>query len=169
MSGQAPTLSVQSLFADRDVLRRREREQDEQLKQRQAEELVVFRKRLEEFKFTPEARQIIVDRIKRAFERGETELILTSFPCSFCTDAGRTINNADAPPINKPDPNDQATKAALPAWLETLPAGARQIYDFWKIELEPGGFKFGARIIDFPGGMPGNVGLFFAWPKSSME
>jgi hypothetical protein len=54
-----------------------------------------------------------------------------------------------------------------PDWLATLPKGARQIYDYWRVHLKPGGFGFIARIIDYPGGMPGDVGLFFTWPKSA--
>ena len=33
----------------------------------------------------------------------------------------------------------------------------------------PGSFGFFARIIDYPGGMPDDVGIFFGWAKSSME
>jgi hypothetical protein len=33
--------------------------------------------------------------------------------------------------------------------------------------LKPGGFKFQARIINYPGSMPRDVGLFFSWPKDS--
>ena len=60
------------------------------------------RKRLDNFKLTDEIIQSGLDRIKRAFERGETELMFSSFPSSFCTDNGRAIINAGAPPINKP-------------------------------------------------------------------
>ena len=35
--------------------------------------------------------------------------------------------------------------------------------------LKPGGFKFAARIINYPDGKPGDVGLFFSWPKSALE
>ena len=45
----------------------------------------------------------------------------------------------------------------------------RQVHDFWKNNLKAGGFKFTARIINYPGGMPGDVGLFFSWPKDSLE
>jgi len=163
MSAEAKSaLSIHSLFADRDALRRREKEQEEQLKQRQQEELTVFRKRLETFEVTDENRQNAIERIKRAFERGETELMLISFPSSFCTDDG-------APPINKPNPKEQLLAPAEPAWVATMPAGVRKVYDFWKRELQPGGFKFSARIVDYPGGMPGNVGLFLSWPKSAMD
>ena len=49
----------------------------------------------------------------------------------------------------------------------TLPSGVHQVFDYWKANLKPGGFKFEARIINYPGGMPGDVGLFFSWPKDS--
>ena len=62
-----------------------------------------------------------------------------------------------------------AAQSDEPEWLATLPAGVRQVYDFWKHNLKPGGFNFTARIINYPGGMPGDVGLFFSWPKSAME
>jgi hypothetical protein len=53
-------------------------------------------------------------------------------------------------------------------WQKRL-ARARQVYDFWKDTLKSGGFKFGARIINYPGGTPGDVGLFFSWPTSALE
>ena len=51
----------------------------------------------------------------------------------------------------------------------TLPSGVHQVFDYWKANLKPGGFKFEARIINYPGGMPGDVGLFFSWPKDTLE
>ena len=161
--------SVASLFAERDAKRRREQEAEEQLKRRQEEELAEFKKRLDTFELTDDRVQIVLDRIKRAFERGETELLLTSFPSDFCTDSGRAIINADAPPINKPDKNAPAAEPKEPAWLATLPAGARQVYTYWKNNLEAGGFKFSARIVSYVDGKPGDVGLFFSWPKSAMD
>ena len=161
--------SVASLFAEREAQRRREQEAGEQLKRKQQEELAEFKKRLDNFQLTDEHVQIVLDRIKRAFERGETELLLTSFPSDFCTDSGRAIINADAPPINKPDRNAQAAQPSEPDWLATLPAGARQVYAYWKNNLESGGFKFSARIVSYVDGKPGDVGLFFSWPKSAMD
>jgi len=86
--------------------------------------------------------------------------MFASFPSSFCTDQGRAVINAGAPPINKPD-----AASDEPDWLATMPAGVRQVYEYWKLHLRPGGFKFNARIINYPGGMPGDIGLFFSWPK----
>ena len=74
-----------------------------------------------------------------------------------------------APPINKPSREATAALADEPEWLATLPAEARQVHDLWKSNLKAGGFKFEARIITYPGGVPGDVGLFFSWPKDSLE
>jgi hypothetical protein len=95
--------------------------------------------------------------------------MFSSFPSNFCTDGGRSIINAGASPINKPSKDDLAARSDEPGWLETMPAGVHKVYDYWKNNLKPGGFGFSARIINYPGGMPGDVGLFFTWPKSTLE
>jgi hypothetical protein len=170
MSGESgASLSVTALFAEREARRRRDREAEEQLQRRKEEELADFRRRLDNFELTEATIQSGLDRIRRAFERGETELMIAAFPSNFCTDGGRAIVNAGAPPINKPSKEDLAQRSDEPEWLATLPAGARLVFDYWKVNLKPGGFGFTARIINYPGGMPGDVGLFFAWPKSSLE
>jgi hypothetical protein len=156
-------LSVAAMFAERDARRRREKEAEEQMRRKQDEELAAFKQRLDDFKLTQEAIDQNMEKIKRAFDRGDTELMFASFPSSFCTDDARAIINAGAPPIVKPDKN--APKPELPEWILTLPKGVRAVYDYWKQHMEPGGFKLSARIINFPGGKPGDVGLFFSWPK----
>ncbi len=166
---KGPALSVTALFAERDDRRRRDKEAEEQLQRRKEEELAEFRKRLDNFQLTDEIIQSGLDRIKRAFERGETELMFASFPSTFCTDNGRAVINAAAPPISKPSKEEAARQAEEPDWLLTLPAGVRQVYDYWKANLKPGGFKMSARIVNYPGGKPGDVGLFFSWPKSALE
>jgi hypothetical protein len=167
MSGAA--LSVSAMFAERDALRRRDREAAEQLERRKEEELAAFRQRLENFRLTDEIVQQGLDRIKRAFERGENELMIAAFPSDFCTDGGRAVINAGVPPINKPSKEDLAARVDEPEWLATLPAGVRQVHEFWKNNLKPGGFGFLARVINYPGGKPGDIGLFFTWPKSALE
>jgi hypothetical protein len=167
MSGASnPTLSVAALFAERDAQHSRDREAEEKLHHRKDEELADFKKRLDNFQLTDEIIKSNLDKIKRAFERGETELMIASFPSSFCTDGGRAIGNAGEPPMNKPSKEELAARSDEPEWLATLPAGAHQLFDYWKANLKPGGFGFAARIINYPGGMPGDVGLFFSWPKS---
>jgi hypothetical protein len=161
-----PALSVAALFAERDAQRSRDREAEQKLQQRNEEEHADYKKRLDSFQLTDETIKSNLDRIKRAFERGETELMIASFPSSFCTDGGRAIGNAGEPPINKPSKEELAARLDEPEWLATLPAGVHQVFDYWKANLKPGGFGFSARIINYPGGMPGDVGLFFSWPKS---
>src|SRR3954454_15769539 len=101
-SSQSQSLSVDALFAEREANRRRDREAEEQLQRRKEEELAEFRMRLENLELTEKVIQSGLYRIRRAFERGETELMISSFPSSFCTDGGRAIGNAGAPPMNKP-------------------------------------------------------------------
>ena len=158
-------LTVSSLYAERDARHRQDEEAINQLHRRQQEELVEYRNRLENFQLTEAIIQSGLDRIKRAFDRGENELMFSSFPSDFCSDGGRAVINAGAAPINKPDPGATTDE---PEWLATMPAGVRQVYDYWKANLQPGGFKLIAQIIDFPGGKPGNVGLFFSWPKDTI-
>ena len=115
-------MSVAALFAERDAVRRRDKEAEEQL-HRQKGELAGFRQRLDHFKLTDEIIQSGLDRIKRAFDRGETELMFSSFPSSFCYDGGRAIINAGVPPINKPNKEEMARQADEPDWLRLCPRG----------------------------------------------
>ena len=85
MSGKGAKLTVAGLFADRDASWQRDREGAEQLQQRKNEELAQFRQRLENFQLTDDIIKSGMDRIRRAFERGETELMISAFPCAFCT------------------------------------------------------------------------------------
>src|SRR5215471_12229498 len=112
-----PALSVSALFADRDARRRRDQEAADQLQRRKEEELAEFKRRLDNFRLTDEVIQSGLDRIRRAFERGETELMFASFPSEFCTDGGRAVINAGEPPINKPSAEELAARADEPEWL----------------------------------------------------
>jgi hypothetical protein len=37
------------------------------------------------------------------------------------------------------------------------------MYEFWKRQLQPLGYKIRFQIVDFPGGMPGDVGITLRW------
>jgi len=80
-----------------------------------------------------------------AAERGETHLQVFTFPSELCTDGGRAINNGD------------------PNWPETLIGYAKRAYEFYKAELQPQGYRLRAEILNFPGGVPGDVGVTLAW------
>jgi hypothetical protein len=164
------SFSVTALFAERDARRRQEKDATEQLARRKDEERSQFKQRLENFQLTDELIQTTQERIRRAFESGETELMFASFPSDFCSDGGRAIINAGAPPIVEPsDEEKEKLKDAEPEWLHTLPRGARPVYEHWKQAMKSAGFGLSVRILNFPDGKPGDVGMFFTWPKSQLE
>jgi len=162
-------LSVAKLFAEREERRRRDREVAERFQHRKEEELAAHRQRLENVHLAEEMIPAQLERLKHAFERGESELMVASFPCDFCRDGGRAVFTAGEPPINKPIKNADASVTDEPEWLLTVPAGIHRAYEYWKQHLKPGGFGFGARVISYPGGKPGDIGIFITWPKSPAE
>jgi hypothetical protein len=93
----------------------------------------------------PEVFERVSRAVRGAAERGESELMAVRFPSTYCTDGARAINNLEA------------------GWPQTLTGFAKKAYEFWQKELEPHGYKLRAQILDFPGGMPGDVGIFLRW------
>jgi len=87
--------------------------------------------------------------IKRAADNGLTEVEVGRFPNSLCTDRGRAINQREA------------------GWEKTLTGLPKELYDFWEKYLKPRGYKVGFNIVDFPGGMPGDVGVTLRWGGDS--
>ena len=47
----------------------------------------------------------------------------------------------------------------------TLRGEATEIYRRWERDLKAHGFRLGARVLEFPGGMPGDIGLFLSWAQ----
>jgi hypothetical protein len=88
----------------------------------------------------------LINQARKAAEHGETQYLLLRFPSDLCTDDSRAINNP---------PN--------PAWPQTLRGEAADIYQRWDAVLRPLGFSIFASVLDFPGGKPGDVGLFLQW------
>ena len=84
-------------------------------------------------------------RVLTAAGHGEFETLIMRFPSSLCSDDGRAINNGH---------HD---------WVDTLPGKAHEAYELWRRLGRPKGFTFRAKIVDFPDGMPGDVGLFIGW------
>jgi CBS domain-containing protein len=89
--------------------------------------------------------QGLLHRAREAAEHGATEVMLMQFPSDLCSDGGRAINALEA------------------GWPATLRGEAAELYLRWQHELRPGGFHLTARVLNFPGGMPGDVGLFLSW------
>jgi hypothetical protein len=83
--------------------------------------------------------------VKTAAEHGEREVMVMRFPSAWCTDGGRAINNYEA------------------NWPATLTGFAKRAHEFWQKELAPLDYKVRAQILDYPGGVPGDVGIFLRW------
>jgi CBS domain-containing protein len=92
-----------------------------------------------------ESWRTMLQHARRAAERGQTEFMLLRFPSQLCSDGGRAIN------MSEPD------------WPTTLSGEAAELYLRWERELRAKGFRLSARVLDYPGGMPGDVGLFLLW------
>jgi hypothetical protein len=87
----------------------------------------------------------VMARVRQAAELGFHEVEVMTFPCTFCNDRGRRINNFD------------------PDWPASLEGFAKKAYEFFEKELRPLGYKLTAQIISFPDGMPGDAALYLKW------
>jgi hypothetical protein len=83
--------------------------------------------------------------IERAVANGLTEVQVYRFPNVLCTDHGRAINQQE------------------PGWEATLTGLPKEMYEFWDRQLRPLGYKLRFQIVDFPDGMPGDVGITLKW------
>jgi hypothetical protein len=83
--------------------------------------------------------------INRAIKNRLTEVELIRFPNELCTDKGRAINQQE------------------PGWENTLTGEPKEIYQFWDKYFRPRGYKLRVQIVDFPGGLPGDVGMTVSW------
>jgi hypothetical protein len=95
----------------------------------------------------PEAMDRVAAVVRKAVEMGEKQALVVRFPSDWLPDQGRAITNHD------------------PNWPNSLDGFARRAYDFFKKELEPRGFQIRAEILDWPGGMPGDVGFYLQWKR----
>ncbi len=89
--------------------------------------------------------QLAANVIQRAVRNGLSEVQVYRFPNSLCTDRGRAINQRE------------------PGWEKTLTGIPREIYQLWSDYLKPRGYRILYQIIDFPGGMPGDISIVLSW------
>jgi len=89
--------------------------------------------------------QLITTLVDRAADQGQTEVQVYRFPNELCTDRGRAINNFEE------------------GWEKTLTARPKLAYEFWHDRLRPLGFGLKAAVLEYPGGMPGDIGLSLTW------
>jgi hypothetical protein len=83
--------------------------------------------------------------IERAVSNGLTEVQVYRFPNQLCTDKGRAINQQE------------------PGWEKTLTGIPKEVYQIWAKYFRPRGYKLKVEIVDFPGGVPGDVAMTLKW------
>ena len=143
-AGAFSAADIKRRMADREAAKaaeelRRMREQEE----RQKAVMDEFQKPPDR---TPDqVMQLIMTMVERASEQGQTEVQMYRFPNELCTDRGRAINNFEE------------------GWDNTLTGRPKLAYEFWQDRLRPLGFGLKAEILEYPGGMPGDVGFSLTW------
>ena len=93
----------------------------------------------------PEAMDRIATLVRKTIDMGDKQALVLRFPSDWLPDQGRAITNHDKD------------------WYDKLDGFPKRAYDFFKRELEPRGFQIRAEILNWPGGMPGEVGFFLQW------
>ncbi len=88
--------------------------------------------------------------VMNAVKDGKMEAMVYSFPSDLCTDSGRAINNN------------------APNWPETLQGKAREFFERYEQFGKPQGYRLKAMVINFPGGVPGDIGFFLNWAPQTV-
>ena len=83
--------------------------------------------------------------IQRAVRNGLPEVQVYRFPNSLCTDHGRAINQMEK------------------GWEKTLVGIPKEIYQLWSDYLQPRGYRIRYQVVDFPGGVPGDISITISW------
>ena len=84
--------------------------------------------------------------VNRAVDNGQSSVEVFRFPHALCTDNARALSQRE------------------PGWEKTLIGVPKEIYEFWEHHLKAKGYHLSFAIIDYPGGMPGDVGITLSWP-----
>lgn len=100
---------------------------------------------------TPEEIAVVRRLVTNAVRDGKLEALVYSFPSDLCTDSGRAINSADKD------------------WPQTLQGKAKEFFERYQQFGKPQGYKLKAMIINFPGGVPGDVGFFLNWAPDDIK
>lgn len=83
--------------------------------------------------------------VNRAVNNGLSEIEVGRFPNTLFTDRGRAINQQEK------------------CWEETLTGLPKELFEFWKKYMQPRGYRIKFQIVDWPGGMPGDIGISLSW------
>jgi hypothetical protein len=83
--------------------------------------------------------------IENAVKNRRNEILVYRFPNKLCTDGGRAINQVES------------------GWEETLTGVPKEIHTIWHKYFRDKGYGLRVEIVDFPNGMPGDVGMTLTW------
>lgn len=92
-----------------------------------------------------EVKRRVLGQLRSAALKGDKEVLVMRFPNALCTDKGRALNNLEK------------------GWPSTLVGRPLQAFEFWRDHLQPQGYSLKAMIVDWPQGMPGDIGFFVGW------
>ncbi len=95
----------------------------------------------------PDEIRAVIQRCTDAARAGHASVLAYRFPSEICLDGGRAINNGE------------------PDWPASLTGQPRALYEYYQNVLRPEGYHIRAAILNFPGGIPGDVGLFLSWAQ----
>ena len=115
------------------------------MRQKIAKEQEEFRQYFMNSEVTEEDRQRLRSRVTRLAEQGQSEMCVLTFSSDFCSDGGRAINNF------------------MSDWPTTLTGRAAKLYEIWERNVKLLGFKLEARVLNYPDGIVGDIGLFLKW------
>lgn len=94
---------------------------------------------------SPDDIRAIVQRCTDAAQAGHDKVIAYRFPSDVCLDGSRAINNHGRD------------------WPASLTGQPRAVYGYWQSVLRPAGYHLQAKILNYPGGVPGDVGFILSW------
>lgn len=136
----------------RQVLQREleELEKEQKLKALEEQKRADFAAEFLQEHVSEEEIEIIRRLVSNAVKDGKFEAMVFSFPSELCTDSGRAINSGDSD------------------WPATLRGKAKEFFERYEKYGKPQGYKLKAMIINFPGGIPGDVGFFLDWAPSEV-
>jgi hypothetical protein len=95
-----------------------------------------------------EVKRRVLSQLRTAAGKGDKEVMVMRFPNALCTDKGRALNNSEK------------------EWPSTLIGRPLQAFEFWRDHLQPQGYGLKAMIVNWPQGMPGDIGFFLNWDEA---
>jgi hypothetical protein len=141
----AAPLSAEQLRLEMLQEQLKEFEKRDRLKNEEQKRLSAFTDDFLKHHVTEDEIAVVRRLVANAVKDGKYEAMVYSFPSDLCTDSGRSINSGD------------------PQWPSTLQGKAKEFYERYQKFGKPQGYKLKAMIINFPNGIPGDVGFFLNW------